>query len=277
MFGDEFFDEVKQRLMHGVGRGHWWTQPGECLMSGADTLDSSNGVMILGLNPGGGNHGSELPPLRDQIREFRENRGGPFSAYVDQCWHYTRPGFQGWPQQTCRRCEATGDGATVNQVSHQKRVSEVVTKLGLDLRQTVALNAVWVQTQDAKALRQKAADSADHLGLLGRPTVSDLFEHVYFPILRVLIAGAGIRHVLCLGNGRRDSSFALLADAYGKRDPAVHKAVQREWCHSYRHGRSFVTADLRVFGVPHPSRCLLSNEGVTALGEWYESRQPAIR
>src|SRR5258708_1824372 len=115
--------------MHGVGRGHWWTQPGECLMSGTDTLDNGNGVMILGLNPGGGNDGSELPPLRDQIREFREKRGGPFSAYLDQCWHYTntRAAFQGWPQRTCGKCEAVrpiGDGATVDQVCHQRHVGE---------------------------------------------------------------------------------------------------------------------------------------------------------
>jgi hypothetical protein len=274
MFRDEFFAFQQERLSK-IGGGHWWQERGECLMSGTDTLDDNNEIMILGLNPGGGRDGSELPPLKEQVAAFRMRRTGPFSTYLDECWHYSKKseGFEGWPQTTCHRClqvekSTTDRSPVVHQEKHQKNVHLIATQLAFDLRRTVALNAFWVQTPDALALARKASESKACLDLADdvKPTVSHLFTQVYFPIIRELIRGAKIKRIICLGNGRYLSPFRLLADAYGVDDAPWKTAGGRT---AYLDGRSFRHGELRVFGIPHPSMHSLSATGIEKIKQWY--------
>jgi hypothetical protein len=271
MFSHEFFEFIEGHLGGAVGDGYWWEHPGECLMSGTDTLDEGCGVMVLGLNPGGGREGSgsHLPPLRAQVAEFRRRRPAQYSAYLDECWHYTsKPnGFDGWPQVTCRKCiDAERSGAPIRQQPHQKRVADVAEHLGLDLRRTVALNAIWAQAPDAGALATLARQST-HLRRATKkaaPTIRDLFKVVYLPALRELITGARIGCVICLGNGQR-SAFHLLATTLG--ESADHTA--RTWTRPYRDGRFFDAGPLRVIGIPHPSFHTLSANGLRDIRAWY--------
>lgn len=269
-FRDKFFERLTAHLTT-VDSGRWWNERGECLMSGTDTLDSNDGVMILGLNPGGGRDGSELPPLKDQVEAFRRRREGPFSTYLDECWHYTRQtdGFVGWPHRTCDACAGASTPAstnepTIKQEKHQKAVSSIAKDLRFDLRRAVALNAFWVQTTDAVALagQARASTHGSGAGAHAKATVSSLFSRVYLPIIRDLIAGAKISRIICLGNGRYLSPFRLLADAYGVSDVS--------WKSEYREGRSFERDGLRVFGIPHPSMHTLSVTGRDNIRQWYQ-------
>lgn len=278
MFRDRFFARLEEHLSMKVGDVSWWEQRGECLMSGTDTLElqNNNKLMILGLNPGGGKDGSELPPLKDQVRTFRERRGGPFSTYLDECWHYTKASsnFEGWPHKTCHRCEqfkkevpGADGGATVLQERHQKYVHEIAKDLKVDLRKTVALNALWVQTPDAEGLARVARQFLVTVPEAKR-TITTLFKQVYFPIIEHLIEGAGVRRVICLGNGRYQSAFGMLADALG--------VNVTQWGQHYRDGRTFEATKLRVFGIPHPSLHTLSKDGREKIQRWYEVEGPAV-
>lgn len=238
------------------GRDVFWHSKGECLMSGVDTLDPArnNHTMILGLNPGG----DRLPPLGEQVKEFFEKCSGPWSCYIDQCWHPsgTESATGCGPTDRCGMCSQP-DG--IKHKFHQKRVRALADSLRLDLHRTLTMNAIFNSSRNADGIRNLAGSSRSPV------PPKDLFRDVFFSVVKRAITEARINHVICLGNGQGTSSFSLMANAYG--------LVSNDlWSRPSRDVRFFEADDLKVAGVPHPSwPTKLSDEGMQKLKEWYRS------
>lgn len=235
--------------------------PGEIYFGSERALLEPNGVAIIGLNPGGEGLGS----LREDLDRWeREPRRETFSGYLDVCWH--EPEFS--RRETCSRCQRSlSDPAKMHVIPqrHQSTVIGIAESLGIDLRKTLALNAIWLQTKDAVKLRSR-------IKTLGCATISAAFETYFFPVIRALIERCKTRLVLCLGNGQTESSFSLLRDAFGVSQSAIVEVGD-----SYRDGRYFVYQDVVFFGIAHPSMHSLTPAGLRRLQEvWQEYGQISV-
>lgn len=236
------------------GRQVFWDAKGECLMSGLDTLDPSknNHTMILGLNPGG----DRLPALAEQVRQFFKDCSGPWSCYVDQCWHPsdTDPTRGCGPRDRCGECSQP-EG--IKYKPHQSRVRALAEFLNIDLHRTLTLNAIFYSSRNAVAIKDLKGLPAE----LASPRA--VFKEVFFPIVQQLIQTAKIRHVICLGNGQSASSFSLMASAFGVTDETI-------WSRKSPEVRFFKSDGVEVAGVPHPSwPTKLTEKGANELKAWY--------
>nr|WP_316640016.1 hypothetical protein [uncultured Roseateles sp.] len=213
-------------------------KPGEVYFGSLDALSHPNGLAIIGLNPGG----SELPSMRENLDRYSQEGRQRFSGYLDTCWH--EPFFSRY--ETCSKCESSlVKSKKVHQQRHQRTVDHIATELDIDLRETLALNAIWLQTPNTDSLRQLLAQ-------LQLPKMESLFQAKFFPVIDELLDRCKVRLVLCLGNGATESSFNFFREALGvSRTDVVHVSDD------YRDGRYFVhdrNGQRRIyFGIAHPS------------------------
>lgn len=218
---------------------------GEVLMSGVDTLSRQTKVMIMGFNPGG----QGLSTIPDHLMEYFDSPSAKrvrspktnYSTYLHQCWDEAH-----WIKgETCDVClQAFKQTEKIRQHLHQQRVERVADALGIDLTKTLAINAIFQQSKDIPSLRTGISGS-----LLSH------FLTVYWPVHQWLINKVlDTRLIICLGNGNDESSFSFLRHALNVDASAV--VVNG----SYRHGKYFDVGDIRVIGIPHPSRFAVSEQ-----------------
>lgn len=224
--------------------------PGEVYFGSLEALSAPNGLAIIGLNPGG----KGLPPIRQHLAQYRQLVKPGFSGYLDQCWH--EPAFS--RNEVCTKCQASlAKYRKVHQQRHQKTVERIADKLGADLRRTLALNAIWLQTPNADALRSLLAE-------LRLPKMNLLFQQQFFPVIDALLSRCETRLVLCLGNGASESAFSFFREAH-RVPPHSVVAVSDD----YRDGRYFIheTVGLRriYFGIAHPSMHSIGAAGLAQL------------
>jgi hypothetical protein len=235
--------------------------PGEVYFGSEVALQEPNGVAIIGLNPGGVPEGGGVVSLRgDMDRWARNPLKANFSGFLDVCWH--EPEFS--RRETCSRCKvALSDPAKKHVIPqrHQATVIGIAGRVGFDLRKTLALNAVWLQTKDADTLHQR-------IKMLGYADLSSAFESCFFPVIRALFESCSTRLVLCLGNGQTDSSFSLLRGAL-----RVSKSAVVEVGGSYRDGRFFLHEGVVYFGIAHPSMHTPTPMALTRLQELWQALQ----
>lgn len=232
-------------------------QPGEIYFGSEMALRQPNGVAVIGLNPGGTGLGS----LRKDLDLWESNpKRESFVSYLDVCWH--EPAFSS--RKTCGRCDAALKNPDVRHVipdRHQARVIEISEKARFDLRKSLALNAIWIQTATAEDLRKRLAQE-------GLGTMQAIFEKCFYPVLRELLNGCGTRFVLCLGNGQDGSAFSLLRRAVNVSAENVEQVGP-----SYRDGRYFEHNGVVYFGVAHPSRHKTSKTGLERIRQLWEQQR----
>ncbi len=235
--------------------------PGEVYFGSLDALSDSNGFAVIGLNPGG----SDLPSIRENLARYRQSAKRRFSGYLDVCWH--EPFFSHY--QTCGPCSASlAANGKVRQQRHQKTVELIANELEVDLRETLALNAIWLQTPSAAALKSFLANH--HL-----PKMDQLFQQQFFPAIDTLLSRCATRFVLCLGNGASESAFSFFRAALGV---PLDKIVSVS--DDYRDGRYFAheaEGFRRVyFGIAHPSMHSIGPAGLARIRTlWRELNPPA--
>ncbi len=224
--------------------------PGEVYFGSLEALSAPNGLAIIGLNPGG----EGLPPIRQHLARYRQEVKPDFSGYLDQCWH--DPEFS--KNAVCTKCQKSlAKSGKVHQQRHQKTVEKIANVLGVNLRRTLALNAIWIQTPSADALRRRLSE-------LQLPRMDQLFQQQFFPAIDALLSRCETRFVLCLGNGASESAFSFFRVAHGV-PPDQVMAVSDD----YRDGRYFVheAAGVRriYFGIAHPSMHSVGVAGLARL------------
>jgi hypothetical protein len=228
-------------------------EPGEVFFGSKQSLRKSNGIAIVGLNPGG----SGLSSIEDNLRRYEEDSTSEyFSSYLDRCWH--EPSFSKY--ETCQKCEySLRVSQKIRQDDHQKRVERIANEVGFDLRETLSLNAIWIQTRSAWHLQ-------DLLKARNMHNMSNLFLDRFFPVFDHLFEDCGINLIVCLGNGKEDSPFEFFRLAYGIESTQVVVVGDH-----YRNGKYFEKKingrETLVFGVPHPSRFNMSPLGIRTLAE----------
>lgn len=238
-------------------------EPGEVFFGSKNSLARSNGVAIIGLNPGG----SGLSTVNENLSRYENNLNDlNFSGYLDQCWH--EPFFSRY--ESCPKClAALSASGMVHQDRHQKMVSTLAHSIGINLRETIAMNAIWIQTRTAVELQQYLAKTK-HKNMLS------LFTDKVFPIFKEIFSRCETKFVICLGNGSADSSFELFRSASNTPRNAIVCVSN-----NYRDGKYFEThingTRILFFGVAHPSLHITSSLGIeTMQHKWHEISQLKI-
>lgn len=218
---------------------------GEVLMSGIDTLSNQTKILIMGFNPGGQGLGKIAEHLLEYIDHPNPKRvrspHNNFSSYLHQCWDESY-----WIRgETCEVClESYNQEEKIKQHTHQKRVEKIADALEINLTKVLAINAIFEQSRNIAVLKSRISES-----------LIDYFMRVYWPIHKWLINEVlDTRIIICLGNGNTESSFAFLRHAL---KVEASKVVLNG---SYHHGKYFDSGDIRVIGIPHPSRFPISND-----------------
>lgn len=232
-------------------------ESGEVFFGSRNSLTNSNGIAIIGLNPGG----SGLPEISKNIERYGNDKSTlDFSGYLDQCWH--EPYFSSG--EKCPKCLSSLEKeGIVHQDRHQKMISKIAKSVGFDLRRTIAMNAIWIQTRSAAELRSYLAKS-------GNKNMLDLFKMKFFPIFKEIFAKCNIKLVLCLGNGESESSFEFFRNTLGIDRKYVVRITE-----NYRDGRYFEAIvdgkRILLFGIAHPSMHITSDIGIEELKKkWAE-------
>jgi len=230
-------------------------KPGEVFFSSKTAFKDNNGVMFIGLNPGG----NKLPPIRNHLKSYWKQESttyystNHYSGFLDQCWH--EPEFS--EGKICKKCEEakkTSNGC-IEPNRHQKRVREIAKHLGIDLRKSVSTNAIWIQTRDA-------------ITLSGEINIYKVFSESFFPIFLEIFKETKPKLVICLGNGVEGSSFGLFHRAIETDKTAITSVA------NFKNGKFFQWQNSHVgkiifFGTPHPSRFELTSKGLDLLKEMY--------
>lgn len=224
------------------------SQPGEVFFGSRNSLRKSNGVAIVGLNPGGNGLGTITQSLSLYEKNVKQDN---FSGYMDSCWH--DPYFS--RNETCEMCARSLEThGTVHQDRHQKMVQKIADESDLDLRKTISLNAIWIQTRTASALSKYCKTQGK--------TTTKFFEENFLKVFEDLFQECGVNFVLCLGNGKINSSFALFRDALGA--PSFECVSD-----NYRDGRFFTAKmndrKITFFGIAHPSMHTTTTIGINAI------------
>ena len=231
--------------------------PGEVYFGSLEALSAPNGLAIIGLNPGG----NGLPPIRQHLARYQHVVKPGFSGYLDQCWH--EPAFS--KNECCTKCQQSlVKYHKVHQQRHQKMVERIAKELGADLRRTLALNAIWLQTPNADVLRSLLAE-------LRLPKMNQLFQQQFFPAIDALLSRCETRLVLCLGNGASESAFSFFRNAHHVPPDRV-VAVSDD----YRDGCYFIheTEGIRriYFGIAHPSMHSTGAAGLNRLAALWRGK-----
>jgi hypothetical protein len=228
-------------------------EPGEVFFGSPNSLKHPNGIALVGLNPGG----SGLPSIQENLTRYeREVQNPDFSGFLDQCWH--EPYYSRY--ERCPRCtHSLETSGIVHQDRHQKMVSRIADFAGFDLRETIALNAIWIQTRSAADLRH-------YLKSRNQRNMSELFKSTFFPTFRELFKRTNTRLIICLGNGVSESSFEFFRNALNVNRDHIDCLSD-----NYRDGRYFEIETDGVkrtfFGIPHPSLHITGQQGLLKLRE----------
>ncbi len=254
------FDELQ--ALAELHCGDLFDLPGEVYFGSLEALNAPSGMAIIGLNPGG----KGLPPIRQHLARYRHEVKPGFSGYLDQCWH--EPEFS--KNEVCEKCRTSlAKDGKVQEQRHQKTVEKIAHELSVDLRRTLALNAIWIQTPNADALRSLLSE-------LRLPKMDQLFQQRFFPAIDALLARCETRFVLCLGNGTSESAFSFFREAHRVAPQSV-VAVSDD----YRDGRYFVHEAEGIrrvyFGIAHPSMHSIGSVGLTRLRTLWHDRDRSIR
>lgn len=238
-------------------------EPGEVFFGSTSSLTNSNGIAIIGLNPGG----RGLPTVRDNLTQYESHENSSrYSGYLDQCWH--EPYYSRYKK--CPRCiESLSKTGTVHQDRHQKMISIIAQTIEINLRETISMNAIWIQTKTAAQLRE-------HLAKNKKKNMKNLFKDNAYPIFCKIFSSCNIQLVICLGNGATESSFEFFRTSTN-----TPKKSLTHVSNNYRDGRYFESTinkqRILFFGVPHPSRHTTSQLGMDTLKQkWKEFSHPKL-
>lgn len=227
---------------------------GEFFFGSRKSLKEKNGVMIVGLNPGG----NGLPTIKENIKKYNSNsKMNYYSAYLDQCWH--DPYYSNY--ETCPKCLLHCKEFNIMHLTkHQKMIVQIANKLDLDLRTTPSFNAFWKQTKTAN-------DLAVYYKNKYNIKLNDYFVKYIFPVFNNVIIKNDIKLIICLGNGIENSSFSFFLNAFG-----LDKTNIINITNNYRDGRYYNVRDgLVVFGIPHPSFHILSQLGLNSIKDIFDN------
>lgn len=193
--------EVKKHL------GDDAEKSGAVLYNGWNTLCSKNGLYIMGFNPGG-----DPNKITTSVTESLEELRDKYCSYWDECWRKSCP-------DDCIKHRGES--------RHQERVRSLAEILGFDIRETVAVNAVFLRSKTQNDLNASW----------------DIFEKCWLVHEKVLSI-VRPKIILCLGNGEPRSAFAFLRK---KVSPNTQPNSDRV--------KSFVSEVMKCFviGVRHPS------------------------
>ena len=167
--------DIRDRVISAVSRhlGDDSNKSGDVLYNGWDTLRQSNGLYIMGLNPGGKPDEIKTSVV-DSLTELKDNH----CSYEDECWRKSC--------QDCRNKEHLG------QSRHQSRVKQLAQVLGYNnIREAFAANAIFIRSKNQGDIQESSFEKCW------------LIHQLFLSIVQPKI-------ILCLGNGKRSSSFAFL-------------------------------------------------------------------
>jgi hypothetical protein len=165
------------------------------------------------------------------------NNARDWSAYTQQCWQC--------PQERCEHMDAAG---RLNQREpHQNRVIELAGLLGKRPECIFSANAIFVQSPKAKDLQNPE-------GLWRK----------CWAVHQEFLAIVRPKWIICLGNGKEQSSFQLMRQKAEKPEPKVSNPCHADRPPDYRMGKliracfdigeTSLLENVNVLGVPHPSR-----------------------
>lgn len=224
---------------------------GDAYFGSKSALRDSNGIALVGLNPGG----IGLPSIRKNLDLFLSDTSKElYTGFLDQCWH--EPEYSNY--KTCTLCDLSiKEHGYVRLGRHQKMIARIAEFCEFSLRESISINAIWIQTKDSSDLKAQLKKN-------NQSKVSEFFRNKFFPIFEELFFRCNIRFVICLGNGVSDSSFSLFKKALNVNNQDVINVSA-----DYRDGRHFIAHVMGVktlfFGIPHPSLHTLSDIGMEKL------------
>ena len=149
---------------------------GNILYSSVDTLRPGS-VYLLGLNPGGDARRLSWQTLRRMLKELPSKTK---NEYLDVSWQGRPPG----------------------QSKLQRRVAELATMIGVDLRRVCAANLIFVRSKDARSC--------------GYPELAE----VCWPVHQAILQAVRPKLVVCYGNSS-ESPYAFLHSVLPRRPPAI--------------------------------------------------------
>ena len=214
-------DILRDRVISAVRQhlGDDSNKSGDVLYNGWDTLRPSNGLYIMGFNPGG-----DPTQIETSVVESLEKLNDNHCSYKDECWGKSCP-------KDCRNKEHFGIKP------HQKRVKHLAKVFGYEVEEVFAANAIFIRSKTQGHLQKNP----------------DLFKKCWL-IHQLFLSIVKPRVILCLGNGWVRSSFALLI-----KELEIEPNQVRRYGHVKAFSCAIAVSDREtinshVIGVRHPSR-----------------------
>ena len=199
---------------------------GAILYSGASTL-SKGDVYLLGVNPGGDERAAELTEhtIDAAVREMTSEN----NAYCDECW------------------EVRGKKYDRGEAPMQRRVTHLLSKIGLDPKKVCASNLMF-------------ARSATQAGIQDPARLIKAFWPVHLAILNVVRPKA----IIALGN----LPFRhVRSECHSIRDRFCVKALHGSWvCESFT--GELPIGMVKVIKVPHLARYALDSPKRSSVIDW---------
>ena len=238
-------DILRDRVISAVRQhlGDDSNKSGDVLYNGWDTLRPSNGLYIMGFNPGG-----DPTQIETSVVESLEKLNDNHCSYKDECWRKSCP--------DCQNKEHFG------QSRHQSRVKQLAQVLGCNnIREAFAANAIFIRGNPQESL--------------------EIFKKCW-PIHELFLSIVKPKVILCLGNGEVMSSFALLREKLALKPDQIRSHGQVKVFSSAIAVSGGETINSHVIGVRHPSYpwfdpvkdlnlYLQNNPDVTAGQRWSEA------
>lgn len=135
---------------------------GRVFYSGRSAFSNSSPLYILGLNPGGSPEDLTNNSVEQHTQEVLDNPNADWSAYSDECW---------------------GNSLTKGTWGLQPRVRHLIKGLELNEHRVPSSNVVFVRSTTAQTLDGDFSEMAE----------------AAWPFHQAVIAGLGIRMILCFG------------------------------------------------------------------------------
>ena len=194
--------------------------PGETLYSSLSTLKKGD-IYLMGTNPGG----SDNYLLSEDLEKLKTKTT---NGYIDEVW------------KTGRGKAKAGEGFL------QKRVQNLISEIGYDLKNVCASNLIFTKSKNLKTLGYRFKDIADKCW------------NVHEEILKIVKP----KIIIVFGNGESNSPYSYLKKKYNIKKDEIDSIKNY-----YKYYAKSFTFELNgrktyVVGLPHLSRFPIKNDEI---------------
>jgi len=195
--------------------------PGETLYSSLSTLKKGD-IYLMGTNPGG----SDNYLLSKDLEDLKTKTT---NGYIDEVW------------ETGRGKPKAGESIL------QKRVQNLISKIGYDLKNVCASNLIFTKSKNLETLGYRFKDIADKCW------------NVHEEILKIVEP----KLIIVFGNGESNSPYSYLKRNYGIQDNNIDlKPIENNNLNAKSFTFELNGRKTHVVGLPHLSRFPIKNDEI---------------